>query len=192
WVGGSPASPSTCSRACWCGTSSPPPSTPGPGRSWPAPVWSRRSGSRGRSCRWPPWAPPWCASSCSRGCSSPPCWCSAMPSGGPLRAVREPARPRPRARRGLVPAQPPGPGRRRRRPLRGGHAGVRPPGGQHGRGALMAAAIEIEHLTKVFRLYKEKYTSVKERALHLRKIRYQEFYALQDVQLDIEVGTKVD
>src|SRR5439155_1064075 len=63
---------------------------------------------------------------------------------GPLRVVREPARPRPRARRGLVPAQPPGPGTGRRRPLRGGHAGVRPPGGQHGRGALMAAGIHPE------------------------------------------------
>jgi ABC-2 type transport system ATP-binding protein len=55
----------------------------------------------------------------------------------------------------------------------------------------MAAAIEIEHLSKVFRLYKEKYTSIKERALHLRKIGYQEFYALEDVHLDIEVGTTV-
>jgi ABC-2 type transport system ATP-binding protein len=55
----------------------------------------------------------------------------------------------------------------------------------------MAAAIEIEHLSKVFRLYREKPTSVKERVLRFGRIRYQEFYALEDVDLDIEVGTTV-
>jgi ABC-2 type transport system ATP-binding protein len=55
----------------------------------------------------------------------------------------------------------------------------------------MAAAIEIEHLSKIFRLYREKPTSVKERVLRLGRVRYQEFYALEDVDLDIEVGTTV-
>ena len=52
----------------------------------------------------------------------------------------------------------------------------------------MAAAIEIEHVSKVFRLYREKCTSLKERALHFGRIPYQEFYALEDVDLDIEAG----
>ena len=55
----------------------------------------------------------------------------------------------------------------------------------------MAAAVEIENLSKIFRLYREKYTSVKERALHFRKIQYREFYALENINLDIEFGTTV-
>jgi ABC-2 type transport system ATP-binding protein len=55
----------------------------------------------------------------------------------------------------------------------------------------MAAAIEVEGLTKTFRLYKEKPTSLKERVLKFRRIRYEHFTALRDINLDIEAGTTV-
>lgn len=53
----------------------------------------------------------------------------------------------------------------------------------------MAAAIEIEGVSKVFRLYREKYTSLKERVLHLGRTPYQRFHALEDVTFDVEAGT---
>ena len=55
----------------------------------------------------------------------------------------------------------------------------------------MAAAIEIEGVTKTFRLYKEKPTSLKERVLRFRRVRYGHFTALEDIRLDIEAGTTV-
>ena len=55
----------------------------------------------------------------------------------------------------------------------------------------MAAAIEVEGLTKTFRLYKEKPTSLKERVLKFRRVRYENFTALRDINLDIEAGTTV-
>ena len=55
----------------------------------------------------------------------------------------------------------------------------------------MAAAIEIERLTKSFRLYQEKPNSLKERMLSFRRARYEEFTALDDINLDIEAGTTV-
>jgi ABC-2 type transport system ATP-binding protein len=55
----------------------------------------------------------------------------------------------------------------------------------------MAAAIEVEGVTKTFRLYKEKPTSLKERILRFRRIRYEPFTALDNVTLDIEAGTTV-
>jgi ABC-2 type transport system ATP-binding protein len=55
----------------------------------------------------------------------------------------------------------------------------------------MAAAIEVEGLTKTFRLYKEKPTSLKERVLKFRRIRYEHFTALRNINLDIEAGTTV-
>jgi ABC-2 type transport system ATP-binding protein len=55
----------------------------------------------------------------------------------------------------------------------------------------MAAAIEIEHLTKVFRLYKEKRTSLKERAIKFGRTPYQKFHALEDVSFDIQSGHTV-
>ncbi|HLF40108.1 MAG TPA: ABC transporter ATP-binding protein, partial [Acidimicrobiia bacterium] len=55
----------------------------------------------------------------------------------------------------------------------------------------MAAAVEVEALTKVFRLYQEKRTSLKERVLHRRRSGYQKFHALEDVTLEIEAGTTV-
>src|SRR4051794_19481722 len=55
----------------------------------------------------------------------------------------------------------------------------------------MAAAIEIDGVTKKFRLYKEKPTSLKERVVRLRRVRYEHFTALDDIRLDIEAGTTV-
>ena len=55
----------------------------------------------------------------------------------------------------------------------------------------MAAAIEIEGVTKTFKLYHQKPTSLKERVLRFRRLRYEPFTALDDINLDIEAGTTV-
>jgi ABC-2 type transport system ATP-binding protein len=55
----------------------------------------------------------------------------------------------------------------------------------------MAAAIEIRHVTKSFRLYHEHYTSLKERMIHFGRIPYEDFVALDDIDIDIEEGTTV-
>ena len=39
----------------------------------------------------------------------------------------------------------------------------------------MAAAIEIDRVSKTFRLYREKYTSLKERLIHLGRVPYESF-----------------
>jgi ABC-2 type transport system ATP-binding protein len=52
----------------------------------------------------------------------------------------------------------------------------------------MNPAIEIQSVSKRFRLYKEKYSSLKERILHGGKIPFEEFWALRDVELDIYPG----
>ena len=55
----------------------------------------------------------------------------------------------------------------------------------------MAAAIEVDGVTKTFKLYREKPTSLKERLLKFRRIRWEPFTALDDIHLDIEAGTTV-
>ena len=55
----------------------------------------------------------------------------------------------------------------------------------------MAAAVEVDHVSKTFRLYREKYTSVKERALHLGRAPFEPFEALRDVSLHVEAGQTV-
>ena len=55
----------------------------------------------------------------------------------------------------------------------------------------MAAAIEVDRVSKQFKLYREKPTSLKERVLHFRRVRWEPFTALDDVSLDIEAGTTV-
>ncbi len=55
----------------------------------------------------------------------------------------------------------------------------------------MGNAIEIDNVTKIFRLYQEKYTSLKERVIHAGKNPFQEFYALRDVAFDIPEGSTV-
>jgi ABC-2 type transport system ATP-binding protein len=53
----------------------------------------------------------------------------------------------------------------------------------------MAAAVEINSVSKTFKIYREKYTSVKERMLHFGRVPHEEFQALRNVSLDIEAGT---
>jgi len=52
----------------------------------------------------------------------------------------------------------------------------------------VAAAVEIEGLSKRFRLYHEKFTSLKERVLHGGRVPFEDFWALQDINLRIETG----
>ncbi len=52
----------------------------------------------------------------------------------------------------------------------------------------MSSAIEIQHVSKQFKLYQEKYTSLKERILHAGKLPYEEFWALKDINLEIQAG----
>jgi len=55
----------------------------------------------------------------------------------------------------------------------------------------VAAAIEVEGVSKRFRLYHEKFTSLKERILHGGKIPYEDFWALKDIDLRIEAGESI-
>jgi ABC-2 type transport system ATP-binding protein len=52
----------------------------------------------------------------------------------------------------------------------------------------VSAAIEVQHVSKRFRLYKEKYTSLKERVVHAGKVPFEEFWALKDIDLEINPG----
>lgn len=53
----------------------------------------------------------------------------------------------------------------------------------------MPAAIEIQHLSKHFRLYHERYSSLKERTLHLGHNPFDDFTALSDISFDVDQGT---
>jgi ABC-2 type transport system ATP-binding protein len=53
----------------------------------------------------------------------------------------------------------------------------------------VAAAVEIDHVSKSFKIYREKYTSLKERAIHFGRVPHDTFAALDDVSLRIEAGT---
>src|SRR5258708_5453562 len=54
----------------------------------------------------------------------------------------------------------------------------------------MANAVEIQDVSKVFRLYHEQYHTLKERMIFLRRAkRFEEFWALRDVSFEIEEGT---
>ncbi len=52
----------------------------------------------------------------------------------------------------------------------------------------MPAAIEIEGISKQFKLYNEKYTSLKERVIRGGKMPYTPFWALKDVSAEVEQG----
>jgi ABC-2 type transport system ATP-binding protein len=52
----------------------------------------------------------------------------------------------------------------------------------------VSAAIDVQHVSKRFRLYKEKYTSLKERVVHAGKVPFEEFWALSDIDLAINPG----
>ncbi len=49
-------------------------------------------------------------------------------------------------------------------------------------------AVRVEGVSKHFRLYHDKYTSLKERALHLGKVPYEEFWALSNIDCEIAEG----
>ncbi len=55
----------------------------------------------------------------------------------------------------------------------------------------MTTAIEVAGVSKHFRLYHEQYKSLKERVIHGGRIPFDEFWALRDVNLDIEQGETV-
>jgi len=52
----------------------------------------------------------------------------------------------------------------------------------------MASAISVHDVSKYFRLYNEKYSSLKEKAVHFGRKSYEDFWALRDVSLEIEEG----
>jgi ABC-2 type transport system ATP-binding protein len=55
----------------------------------------------------------------------------------------------------------------------------------------VAAAVEIENVSKSFKIYREKYTSAKERMIHFGRVPHESFQALDDVTLRIEAGSTV-
>ena len=55
----------------------------------------------------------------------------------------------------------------------------------------MPAAIEIRHVSKHFRLYHEHYSSLKERMIHFGRIPFEDFVALDDINVEIEEGSTV-
>jgi ABC-2 type transport system ATP-binding protein len=55
----------------------------------------------------------------------------------------------------------------------------------------MGTAVRVEEVSKRFRIYKEKMTSLKERVLKLGRIPYDEFWALDDISLHVEQGETV-
>src|SRR5262249_43630647 len=55
----------------------------------------------------------------------------------------------------------------------------------------MAAAIEVRDVTKRFRLYHERYSSLKERMMHLGRVPYEDFWAARDISFEVEEGTTV-
>lgn len=55
----------------------------------------------------------------------------------------------------------------------------------------MSFAIEVTDVSKRFRLYHEKYTSLKERAIHFGHIPFEDFWALRDIDLRVEEGETV-
>jgi ABC-2 type transport system ATP-binding protein len=52
----------------------------------------------------------------------------------------------------------------------------------------MSVAVEIRDISKQFRLYNEKHTSLKERVIHGGKMPFTPFWALKDVSVDISQG----
>ena len=57
----------------------------------------------------------------------------------------------------------------------------------------MASAIEVRGVSKRFRLFHEHYTSLKERVIHFGRIPYEDFWAIDEngIDLDIEQGATV-
>jgi len=53
------------------------------------------------------------------------------------------------------------------------------------------SAIDIQTVSKRFRLYKEKYTSLKEKILHAGRVPFEDFWALRDVEFEVYSGETV-
>lgn len=53
----------------------------------------------------------------------------------------------------------------------------------------MASVISVRGVSKRFRLYQETYRSFKERAIHFGRVPSEDFWALRDIDLEIEAGT---
>src|SRR5580704_11527197 len=53
---------------------------------------------------------------------------------------------------------------------------------------MTTTSIEISDVSKRFRFFHEKYTSLKERAIHMGKIPYEDFWALKDINFEIYQG----
>jgi ABC-2 type transport system ATP-binding protein len=52
-------------------------------------------------------------------------------------------------------------------------------------------AVDIQSVSKHFRLYHEKYTTLKERVLHAGRIPYEDFWALRDIEAQIRSGETI-
>ena len=55
----------------------------------------------------------------------------------------------------------------------------------------MTAAIDVAGVSKRFRLYHERYTSLKERVIHFGRIPHEPFMALEDIDFEVEQGATV-
>ena len=55
----------------------------------------------------------------------------------------------------------------------------------------MPAAIEVKHVSKFFRLYHEHYSSLKERVIHFGRVPFEDFVALDNIDIEIEEGSTV-
>jgi ABC-2 type transport system ATP-binding protein len=55
----------------------------------------------------------------------------------------------------------------------------------------VATTIAVEGVAKRFRRYHERYSSFKERAIHFGRIPYDDFYALRDIDIDVQSGETV-
>jgi len=55
----------------------------------------------------------------------------------------------------------------------------------------VTAAIKVEDVSRVFRLYHERYQTLKERVLHFGNIPYDDFWALRHVDLEVEQGSTI-
>ncbi len=55
----------------------------------------------------------------------------------------------------------------------------------------MGTAVQVHHVSKRFRLYRERPTSLKERVVRLGRIRSEDFWALSEIDLDIAQGETI-
>jgi ABC-2 type transport system ATP-binding protein len=56
---------------------------------------------------------------------------------------------------------------------------------------MASTAVDIQTVSKHFRLYHEKYTTLKERVLHAGRIPYEDFWALREIDAQIRAGETV-